>query len=155
MTINEVYDLIKDIVKKSNELKNKYTNEINAKVNYACIFCKDDNEYNNYIKILKEDGNIIIEDTYSGPLFKIKDLETISGTLKLVKIRRYDDKHLDLGDADFTVSNYIKFKKRYITNHNFKLIVREDSEMIELMEEGYDVRTYFSNPPLDKKLGIN
>ena len=154
MEINEVYDLVKNIVKKSNELKNKYTDEINAKVNYACIFCKDDNDFNDYISLLKNDNNDIIEDTYSGPLFRLKDLETVAGTLKLLKVRRYDDKHLDLGDADFTVSNYEVFKNKYINKSNFKLISGEGYEMIELMEEKNEVRTYFSNPPLDEELGI-
>ena len=155
MNINDVYDLVKDIVNKSNILKNKYTDEINAKVNYACIFCKDEDEFNNYIAILKEDNNDIIEDTYSGPLFRLKDLETVAGMLKLLKVRRYDDKHLDLGDADFTVNNYEKFKDKYIDKPNFKLISGDGYEMLELMEEGNEVRTYFSNPPLDEELGID
>jgi len=154
MNINDVYDLVKNIVNKSNDLKNKYTDEINAKVNYVCIFCKDDNDFNDYISLLKNDNNDIIEDTYSGPLFRLKDLETVAGTLKLLKVRRYDDKHLDLGDADFTVSNYAEFKNKYINKPNFKLISGEGYEMIELMEEGNEVRVYFSNPPLDKELGI-
>ena len=154
MNINELYEFIKSIVKKSNDLKNKYTNETNAKVNYACIFCKNDEDFNNYIEILKKDDNDIIEDTYSGPLFKLSGLETVAGTLKLLKIRRYDDKHLDLGDADFTVGNYEEFKSKYINNSNFKLISGEEYEMIELMEEGNKVRAYFSNPPLDEELGI-
>lgn len=155
MNINDVYDLVKDIVNKSNILKNKYTDEINAKVNYACIFCKDEDEFNNYIAILKKDNNDIIEDTYSGPLFRLKDLETVAGMLKLLKVRRYDDKHLDLGDADFTVNNYEKFKDKYIDKPNFKLISGDGYEMLELMEEGNEVRTYFSNPPLDEELGID
>lgn len=155
MNINDVYDLVKDIVNKSNILKNKYTDEINAKVNYACIFCKDEDEFNNYIAILKEDNNDIIEDTYSGPLFRLKDLETVAGMLKLLKVRRYDDKHLDLGDADFTVNNYEKFKDKYIDKPNFKLISGDGYEMLELMEEGNEVRMYFSNPPLDEELGID
>ena len=154
MNINDIYELAKDIVKKANDLKNKYTNEVNAKVSYVAIFCKNDEEFNNYIKILKNDNNEVVDDTYSGPVFKINSLETVSGTLKLLKIRRYDDKHLDLGDADFNVSNYEEFKNKYVNKPNFNLISREDYEMIELMEDGYEVRAYFSNPPLDEELGI-
>ena len=148
-----IYELVKEIVKKSNDLKNKYTNEVNARVNYACIFCKNDDDFNNYIEELKKDGNSILEDTYSGPLFKI-NVDTVAGNLKLLKIRRHDDDHLDLGDADFTVKNYIDFKSEYASKPNFKLINGKNYEMIELMEKGYDVRTYFSNPPLDEELGI-
>ena len=111
MNVDEVYNLIKEIVNKSNELKNRYTDEVNAKVNYACIFCKNDDEFNRYIRVLKADKNSVIKDTYSGPLFKLNGLETVAGKLKLLKVRRYDDKHLDLGDADFTVTNYYEFIK--------------------------------------------
>ena len=103
MNLNDVYNLIKEIVYNSNELKNKYTDEIDAKVNYACIFCKNDEDFRSYIEVLRNDNNYIIDDTYSGPLFRLKGLETVAGSLKLLKIRKYDDKHLDLGDADFTV----------------------------------------------------
>lgn len=155
MSINDVYDLAKDIVSKANDLKNKYTDEINSKVSYACIFCKNDEDYNSYIEVLKNNGDEIIENTYSGPLFRIKNLETVSGTLKLLKIRRFDEEHLDLGDADFKVLDFNSFKNKYVNNNNFKLISREGYEMIELMENGYDVRVYISNPPLDEELGIN
>lgn len=154
MNIDDLYKFIKEIVSKSNDLKNKYTDEVDAKVNYACIFCKSEDDYNNYIELLKNDNNKIIEDTYSGPLFRLNDLETVAGTLKLLKIRRFDDKHLDLGDADFTVSNFEEFKNKCIDKPNFNLISKEDFEMIELMEDDSDVRAYFSNPPLDIELGI-
>ena len=154
MNINDLYDLVKDIVKKANELKNKHTKETEAKVNYACIFCKNEEEFNNYIELLKNSGSIIIRDTDSGPLFKLDGINTVSGRLKLLKIRKYDDEHNDLGDADFTVSNYNVFKKKYINNSNFKLINGDGYEMIELTEANYDVRCYFSNIPIDIELGI-
>lgn len=154
MDVNELNNLIKKIVSSANDLKNKYTDEINARVNYACIFCKNDNDYSDYVSILKENNNEILEDTYSGPLFRINALETVSGTLKLLKVRKYDENHLDLGDADFTITNYDEFKSRYINQANFKLISRQGYEMIELMDDEFNVRVYFSNPPLDEELGI-
>ena len=150
----EVYDLIKNIVKKSSDLKNKYTGEIDAKVNYACVFCKGENGYNDYIEALKNDGNIVIKDTYSGPLFKLKGVDTVAGKLMLFKVRRHDEKHQDLGDADFTIKDYEAFKMKYKDHQNFKLITGEGYEMIELMGDENDVRAYFSNPPLDEELGI-
>ena len=155
MNIDILHNLIKEIVKKSVDLKNKYTNYSDAKVNYACIFCKSNEEFNDYINILKQNNNYIIEDTYSGPLFRLNDLETVAGTLKLLKVRKFDDKHLELGDADFTINNYEEFKNKYLNNSNFKLICTDTYEMIELKEENCDVRVYFSNPPPDKELGIN
>lgn len=152
--VNDLYNHIKFIVEKANDLKNKYTNEIEAKVNYACIFCKNDEEYSNYINLLKQDNNTIIEETYSGPLFRIKDLKTISGILKLVKLRKYDKEHNELGDADFTIENYNEFKNFCSNKKEFNIISRENYEMIELMEQNTNVRVYFSNPPIDEELGI-
>ena len=154
MKHENVYDLIKSIVAKSTELKNKYTIEIDAKVNYACVFCKDEDDYNYYIEELKNDGNEVIEDTYSGPLFKLKGVDTVAGNLKLFKVRRHDEKHQDLGDADFTINDYEAFKNKYLDSKNFKLITGDGYEMIELMEDNNEVRSYFSNPPLDEELGI-
>ena len=152
--MEQLYDLIKSIVYKANELKNKYTDEYDAKVNYACIFCKNDDDYNYYINLLKNDSNEMIKNTYSGPLFRIKDLETVAGTLKLLKVRKHDESHLDIGDADFTVKDFESFKNKYLDKPNFKLMSGEGYEMFELMEDNYDVRAYFSNPPLDVELGI-
>ena len=37
----------------------------------------------------------------------------------------------------------------------FLLIVKNDNfEMIELVDSNFNIRVYFSNPPLDKQLGI-
>jgi hypothetical protein len=52
------------------------------------------------------------------------------------------------------VENYEEFKKRHLRLKGFKLIKRKDHEMVELMELGADVRVYFSNPHVDKLLGI-
>ena len=155
MEIEELLDIVKEIVEKADDLKVRYTNEANAKVNYACIFCQNEDEFEIFRKVLEENGNAVLEETSTGPLFRIKDLDTIAGTLKLLKIRKHDDKHLDMGDADFTVSNYEPFKAECLKNlDNFKLISGDGYEMIELMETGNDVRAYFSNPPLDEELGI-
>lgn len=152
--VNELYNFIKLIVEKSTDLKNKYVNLFDAKVNYSCIFCQNDKEYNRYIKLLKEDNNKVLEETNSGPLFRIKDLDTISGILKLVKVRKYDKEHEELGDADFTVKKYREFKEYCLNKKEFKIISRDNYEMIELKEPNCDVRVYFSNPPIDEELGI-
>ena len=155
MDIDELLEIEKEIVEKADDLKVRYTAEREAKVNYACIFSQNDDEYEIFRKILEENGNAVLEETSTGPLFRIKDLDTIAGTLKLLKIRKYDDKHLDLGDADFTVSNYSKFKEECLKKpENFKLISGDGYEMIELTETGSDVRAYFSNPPIDEEMGI-
>jgi len=144
---------IQEIVEKSNELKNKYTDETNAKVNYACIFSQNQKEFDEYKKITENFGKIVKE-TVSGPLFQIEPLNTVAGTLQLLKIRLPDITRPELGDADFSLVDYAKFKNKYLTKKGFKLIEREHMEMIELMDKTFNVRVYFSHPPLDKQLGI-
>jgi hypothetical protein len=96
----------------------------------------------------------LIKDTPTGPLFNITPLDTKAGKLKLVKIRLPDETRLERGDADFTVRDYSAFKKDCLTKPGFKLISRDSSEMIELMDPNFNVRAYFSNPPLDRQLGL-
>lgn len=150
MSLNDFINLIKKIVEEANLLKNKYTTETYAPVNYACIFCHSDDEYIEFRQLASNLGNII-EETHSGPLFRIKPLQTVDGKLQLLKIRIFDSEHLDLGDADFTVSDYSSFKKTYLNKSGFKLIERPEMEMMELMDQKFNSRAYFSNPPLDKQ----
>jgi len=154
MTKLNLKNFIFDMVRQSRELKNKYTDEIGARVNYACIFSQSDDEFSELKKSAEQIGKAI-EETPSGPLFYIQPLDTVSGQLKLLKIRKPDKTRPERGDADFTVNDYRVFKNKYILQNNFKLILREKFEMIELMDPDFNVRAYFSHPPLDKQLGIS
>jgi len=71
-----------------------------------------------------------------------------------LKIRIPDITRPERGDTDFTVSNFSGFEKKYLSKKGFKLIKKENFAMIELMDPKFDVRTYFSNPPLDVQLNI-
>ena len=153
MNVKNLKQFVQEIVKKANVLKNKYTFEKNVPVNYACIFCQSDEQYNSFAVLAHEIGKIV-EETPTGPLFHIQPLNTIAGKLRLLKIRKPDTTRTELGDADFTVSNYPEFKKKYLLQKGFKLIVRKNFEMIELIDLQFNVRAYFSNPPLDKQFGI-
>lgn len=144
---------VKNIVEKATALKNKYIDPKDTPVNYACIFSQNKEEYEELLEVTRKIGNVIKE-TQTGLLFHIEPLQTVSGVLKLLKIRIPDPTRPERGDADFTVSNFSDFKKKYISNEGFKLIKREDFEMIELMDPKFDVRAYFSNPPLDLQLNI-
>ncbi len=146
--------LVQEIVKKSKDLKDKHTSEKDAKVNYACIFCQSNEQFKEIIGLAKKLGKII-EETPKGPLFHIKSLETTSGKLQLLKIRKPDVKRPELGDADFTVSNYPEFKKKYLSKKGFKIIIREKFEMIELIDPEFNALAYFSNPPLDEQFGFS
>ena len=151
MNINELKQFVQEIVEKANALKNKHISEENALVNYACIFCQNKEQYNELIELTKTMGKIIKE-TPTGPLFQIEPLSTVAGEIKLLKIRKPNPTRKELGDADFTVSNYYEFKEKHLSQEGFKLIEREDFEMIELIDPEFNVRVYFSNPPLDKQL---
>lgn len=142
------------IVERATVLKNKHLHTKNTPVNYACIFSHSKPEYNDLIKAAGKMGKVVKE-TSTGLLFQITPLKTVSGVLRLLKIRLPDATRPELGDADFTVSNFSDFKKKYISKSRFKLIPREGFEMIELIDSQFEVRAYFSNPPLDKQLGIN
>ena len=142
---------IQEIVKQSSKLKDKYTNEHNASVNYACIFSHSQEEFETLIGVTNKIGKII-KDTTTGPLFNINPIKTISGDLRLLKIRNPDKTRTERGDADFTVSDYSDFKKKYLSKDGFKLIKRKDFEMIELMKSNFNVRVYFSDHPLDEQI---
>jgi len=144
---------VKEIVEKATALKNKHIDDKNTPVNYACIFSQSREEYDELLEVTRKIGNVIKE-TPTGLLFHIKPLQTISGTLKLLKIRIPDPTRPELGDADFTISNFSKFEKKYLSKSGFTLIKKDNFVMIELMDSNFDVRVYFSNPPLDVQLDI-
>ncbi|MFH1398910.1 MAG: hypothetical protein ABIG95_02255 [Candidatus Woesearchaeota archaeon] len=145
--------LIREIVEKACALKDKHTNEIKAPVNYACIFCQSREEYDELMKTVSIIGKVIHK-TSMGPIFYIKPINTVSGALQLLKIRLPDSARHELGDADFTVSDYSTFKQKYLVKKGFKLLLRENFEMIELMDPDSEVLAYFSHPPLDEQFGI-
>lgn len=90
-----------------------------------------------------------------GPVFHITPIATAAGDLELLKIRRPDPKREEMGDADFTLSDYESFKKKYLGKPGFSLIKRPDMEMIELMDSSYNAIAYFSHPTLATVLKIN
>ena len=146
-------NLIQNIVKDAELLKDKYTDQKGVQVNYACIFCQSKEEQIRFLEEAHALGTII-QETPSGPLFKIS-IDTIAGKLQLLKIRKPDPTRPERGDADFTVSDYLSFKEKYLNKSGFSLIQKENFEMIELYEKDNNVRVYFSSIPLDKQLNLN
>lgn len=152
MEADELVTLVQNVVTEARELKGKQTEFKEAVVNYACIFSQSENEYEELRSIALKIGKVI-EETPSGPLYRISPIETVSGILQLLKIRRWDKTRLERGDADFTVKNFDYLKEKYLGKEGFKLIQRENFEMVELTDPAFNVRVYFSNPPLDEQLG--
>lgn len=153
METEDLKSLVKSIVEKATALKNKHIKYKNTPVNYACIFSQSKEEYEELLEASRKIGKMI-QKTPTGLLFHIEPLQTVSGFLKLLKIRIPDPTRPERGDADFTISNFPDFEKKYLSKPGFKIIKKPDFYMIELMDSEFDVRAYFSNPPLDKQLGI-
>ncbi len=147
--------LIQTIVSQAQELKDKYTDQKGAQVNYACIFCQSEEELEKFKNRAQELGEVI-KQTPTGPLFYLNPpIQTIAGPLKLLKIRQPDPARPERGDADFTVDNYQRFKEKYLNQPGFKLITRPEFEMIELMDPEFNVRAYFSHPTLEELLNLS
>ena len=153
MNAEDLKNKVKSIVENATVLKDKYVEDKNTPVNYACIFSQSKEEYDDLVEVTQKIGKPIKE-TPTGLLFQIEPLQTVSGVLKLLKIRLPDSTRPELGDADFTVLNFPDFENRFLSEPNFKLIEREDFKMIELFDSEFNVRVYFSDPPLDEQLGI-
>ncbi len=146
-------NLVKKIVRQANELKNAHTTEKRARVNYSAVFCQNMREYESLLKEAQMKGNMLVE-SETGQLFHLPAIKTVAGPLKIVKVRKPSKFHPELGDADFTVKSYPAFKRVHATKPGFKLMKRQDYEMIELMDQSFKVRAYFSNKPIDRELGI-
>lgn len=134
------------IIDEAIKLKDKYVKEKDLKVSWVCVFSQSEDEYEKYIKEASEIGELI-EKTPSGLIFKFKSpLKTKAGSPKIFKIREYDKTRTERGDADF-ITNYPEFKKTYLDDNRFTLIPREKYEMIELKDNNFNVRVYFSSIP--------
>lgn len=154
MSIDDLKSKVRGIVKRANMLKDEYLGNNNAPVNYACIFSQNQEECDQLTKLAAIIGKVVME-TPTGLLYQIKPLSTVAGDLQLLKIRLPDPSRPELGDADFTITDFDGFEKKYLPKTQFKRIQKDNFYMIELMDSRYEVRAYFSNPPLDKQLGIS
>jgi hypothetical protein len=153
MNIKELEELIKKIVHEAVQLKNEHTDAVDIPVNYICLFSQSDDQFEELKSLASKLGSVIKE-TPTGPLFHISPISTTAGQVQLLKVRIYDKTRPELGDADFTHPEYLKFKDSVLKLAGFSLIKRETMEMIELYDKKYNVRAYFSHPPLDVQLGI-
>jgi hypothetical protein len=153
MNIEDLKSKVQLIVKRANDLKDEYLGKNNTPVNYACIFSQSEEEYDLLRQLTGKIGKVIKE-TPTGSLYQIEPLPTVAGNLQLLKIRIPDRTRPELGDADFTVADFPVFEKKYLSLPQFKRMDKPDFYMIELLDQKYDVRAYFSNPPLDRQFGI-
>lgn len=152
MNNSEIVYLIQQIVVSAKRLKDQYTDEKKASVNYVAIFCQSDEEFVNYCFVLDTLGTVVKE-TKTGPLYFVDTpIQTIAGPLSIIKVRRHDQARPERGDADFTVQNYAQFKGVHAHLPEFTVIHRHDFEMLELKDPRYDVLAYFSHPTQEQLL---
>ncbi|MBI3955952.1 hypothetical protein HY339_01705 [Candidatus Gottesmanbacteria bacterium] len=144
---------IRYIVDRTTELKNKITNTSTAPVEFACVFCQGEEEYQEFTHAIETVGKIV-EETPSGYTYLLNDsIPTQAGPLRLIEIRKPDNERTERGDADFN-TDYKTFKKRYQRNPGFEFVKRETFEMLRLSRPNFDVMACFSNIPKSKILGI-
>ncbi len=152
--IKELKELVCNIVERTCELKDKHTDEKSIPVHYVAIFTHTQKEYDELVSLAGKIGSVL-KTTPTGPLFKIEQIDTVAGHLKILKIRIPDITRPERGDADYAVRDYNSFKTKYLLRPGFRLITRDKFEMIELMDSSFDVRVYFSNPPVEKQYGLS
>jgi hypothetical protein len=151
--MNKLIITINHIVSHSTELKNRYTDAFTAPIEFACIFCQNEDEYREFTTLIEKLGKSV-EETHSGFTYLLKEpLKTIAGPLRLVKIRTPDPNHSERGDADFN-TDYKNFKDKYEKSPKFELVKKETFEMLRLSSPKFDVMACFSNIPKSKDLGI-
>ena len=153
MTANELKKLAQDIVAASKCLSETYTDTKDVPVNYVCVFTHSNKEFVDLVNCSKEMGEIAHE-TATGPVFLISPISTVAGMLRILKIRKPDANRPERGDADFTLSDYPSFKDKYLGQLGFKVIVRPEMEMMELINPCYNVLVYYSYPTLAEVLKI-
>src|SRR4030042_2819685 len=131
-------EIIGYIVNESIKLKNKYTYESKIPIEFACIFSRDNREYEDLIDTIKKLGSVV-QGTPSGYTYQLYNpIKTNAGILKLVKIRKPDPLRKERGDTDFN-TNYFEFKIKYQKNKQFELVERNNFEMLRLSDPKYDV----------------
>lgn len=151
--MSDLITIIRYIVSRSTELKNKFTGASAAPVEFACIFCRDGKEYEELTSAIQTLGEII-QNTPSGHTYLLNEpVKTGAGPLRLVKIRKPDNLRRERGDVDFN-TDYQNFKKKYQGDSRFELIKRETFEMLRLSDPDFDVMACFSNVPISRGLAI-
>lgn len=151
--MNKLTTTVTYIVTRSAELRNTYTNAVTAPIEFACIFCRSEEDYLEFTREIETLGRIV-ETTTSGYTYLLdKPIVTAAGPLRLVKIRKPDSLRSERGDADFN-TDYKNFKKLYEGDPKFEFIKREKFEMLRLSDPSFEVMACFSSIPKSKVLGI-
>lgn len=148
-----IINRIETICDEASKLKNKYVSEGGLLADWVCIFTQSNSEYAELVNQAQKIGKEI-EVVESGTVFSLfTEINTVLGTPKLLKVRKHDSTRPEMGDVDIT-TKYESFKRKYENNSHFKLIIRDKFEMLELMDDSFNARAYFSSISPSKLRGI-
>jgi hypothetical protein len=143
-TLREIVSEVADMV-----AANVDEADLTGRIDYASIYSRTSEEFDQITEELKENGTVVIE-KLSGSYYKLHEpLDTPAGIIKCCRVRRHDEKHIEKGYADFEVKNYSKFKSEYLHKPHFTLLEDSGEEMIELRDQLYPVRAYFLSGTID------
>jgi hypothetical protein len=149
-TLDEV---VERIVVTTDAMLQAHLPHIDARISYCAVFCKSDAERDSFLKQLPR-GAVLADTTATGPVYIVPAIATVRGSLRVLKIRNPDSTRTERGDADYAVSRYSDLKAAVLGRAGFQLIQRADYQMIELLDEKYDARVYFSDPPVEQHARI-
>lgn len=153
MQNKDLSKIVSYLVDNGVKLIKKHTSETNLPVEFACIFCQNNKEYDELTKTISGLGKTV-QDTSTGYTYQLnKPIKTVAGELKLVKIRKPDPVRKERGDTDFN-TNYPEFKEKYQNKTGFEFVKRDNHEMLRLSDPSFDVMVCFSNIPFVKTLNL-
>lgn len=152
--MKNIVQIVKYVVKKSDELKKELPEVVSAPVEFACIFCQTEEEYKNFVDEITPLGEIVERTPRGNTYFLNNAIQTVSGPLRFVKVRKPDPLRPERGDADFN-TNYEELNKKYKDDPRFELIERENFEYLRYSNPDYNVMACFSDIPKSKVLGIS
>ncbi len=150
-----VISIIQSIVRDAERLKDKHTDAKGVPVNYACIFAQSEAEYQQMDTAVGEMGRVVQETKMGNVYLLAEPIETVADPLKIVKVRKPAADRPERGDADFTLSDYPAFKRKYLGKPGYQIIERPGMEMMELSDPDFDVLAYFSHPILAEVLKVS
>lgn len=153
VTEKSFVEVARIIVDTANSLKRKHAPQYAGHVSYCCYFSQSEESFEKLNKSVAAVGRLA-KDTKTGPVYVVPRIDTVAGPLRVFKVRKVDPSRKELGDADFALQDYESFKRENIGRPGFKLIEREEFEMIELVDPEFNARAYFSNPPIEEHQGI-
>ena len=143
MTKDKLFSIVDYIVKQGVLSITQNPDEQNQKIVLVDIFAKNKQEYDELLVLMNNIGKIV--SATKNIYFLNNSFNTIAGELRSIKVRFPDENKPYRGAPDFEVIKYNSFKKKYLKLSHFNLIVRPDYEMVELVDNNFDVLVYFPN----------